>query len=370
MCLGVRYRHDKDGFADLLLAESLAMELIPGAPYKMMSKRYSAEDTQRALALVRSCLWRVKRMGLKPLVLTNDENIERVLDVGRSHERLEGYTVLSIERFFAEAEALSFEDKCDQTVVNLRHELDHGKDILTNPYAVGVGRDLIFKPKSYAVTESGITYGCTEKDAPFVYSRLKAAGLIEVPPFDRAAEGFTLSGAGYGLADKMRIVPPSGLTNKAVEGPRRMEDGKGGVNGQETQAPQVVNMTNHVYGTQAVTTGHHSTITQTITTELPSELQSLASLLAGVEGGRLSPESSLLLQQAAQGQSKLQLAASAEKVAEKSEAHRSLLSEFLEEVAKKLAEKGVEAGANAASWLYLHGPTLVAALSFTLQHGK
>lgn len=141
--------------------------------------RLSEAETRRVFALARSEVWRLNKIAKKlPLFMTlRGAKAARQNDPVDSRE-----VVLAIEEIVERAPTLSLEDKALKTLENLavaEGELGAGVGI---PYLL---REYPGRPdwaNGRPPNEVGISFGCTEIEAPMIYQFLIKKGLAVVQP--------------------------------------------------------------------------------------------------------------------------------------------------------------------------------------------
>lgn len=202
------YKHDQDGFADLVAAEALAMELEFGKPYQRGygTIKYTLKETQDALCLIRSELWRVKLKNSKRILVTTAQTFDQVLNLAEQKGMTGEFLIKSFEQYILESRSLTFVDKALQTLQNLYDEwvsVGNGKPF-TLPCCFLDATEFRFRPSlGHEPDENGKAYGCDRMTAPFVYQFLYDEGYVKAFKTSGSVQGVTISAKGFAELDSM-----------------------------------------------------------------------------------------------------------------------------------------------------------------------
>lgn len=196
-----------DGFADLLLTEGAAKRLLRQDSYTTDWQSWTKpEQTRAALNLLRSYLWRVHQGLVDAFVVYSEGDNQTPQELAN---RYKGLGTLPFERFIVEADTLTFTEKCEQTLANIRALCDKTREPIHVPYARVIEvlngpyrATLQYQPKADAV-ERGMCHGCDEYEAPSVLEHLQSEGFIE-PSGSPIPKGFVITGRGRAQLDTRR----------------------------------------------------------------------------------------------------------------------------------------------------------------------
>lgn len=195
------YEMEKLGLADLYIGEELSYQAPFNTPYKNQSQGFSEQETKAAWALIRSKLWRAKRIKSAPISVLTEHEYSLILKSTEEYRHLKGFTMLRFEQQIEEAKDLSFLEKCLNTLQNLHQLWTETKRIFECPYlSLDKHSEPVFSVRS--TKENGIAYGCDEFEAALVYEYLYSEGYLRKhgDPF----QGLVLSPTGYLQVDHLR----------------------------------------------------------------------------------------------------------------------------------------------------------------------
>jgi hypothetical protein len=174
---------------------------ILGGRLRTNQTSLTVQQTRRTLALARSEVWRINRIQKKaPLFLTLLTARSRPDDFNLN------MPILTIEDIAQAASQLTLEKKAFVTLENLEIEEQE----------IGVGVELPYlffeypgKPtwgEGQPPMEVGISYGCTDLEAPMIYQSLLKRGLIEIrhPETHDDDTRVFITPDGYGKIDELR----------------------------------------------------------------------------------------------------------------------------------------------------------------------
>lgn len=174
---------------------------ILGGRLRIEQTLLTDQQTRRTLALARSEVWRINRIQREiPLFFT-------LITAGSLPDDFNINTpILTIEDIAQAASQLTFEKKTSVTLENLAREEQE----------IGVGVDLPYLFREYPgrptwgkgqpPKEVGISYGCTDAEAPMIYQLLLKRGLIEIrhpETHDDDTRAF-ITPDGYAKIDELR----------------------------------------------------------------------------------------------------------------------------------------------------------------------
>jgi hypothetical protein len=174
------YFNDVCGRWSIVLEADFEDASILGGRLETERGRLSEAETRRVFALARSEVWRLSNMqGKMPLFMTACDATTARQKEGAADDR---ETILTIEELVQIAHALSPEEKALKTLENLA--------IAEGEIGAGIGIPYLLRdypgqqdwPKGKPSNEIGISYGCTEIEAPMVYQFLIKRGFIVVRP--------------------------------------------------------------------------------------------------------------------------------------------------------------------------------------------
>jgi hypothetical protein len=142
--------------------------------------RLSEADTRRVIALARSEVWRLNNLQQRmPLFMTLRGATTARRREGSADDR---EVILTVEELVEVARRLSLGEKALKTLENLiaaEGEIGAGVGI---PYLLREYPGQPDWPKGKPPNEIGISYGCTEIEAPMVYQSLIESGFVIVRP--------------------------------------------------------------------------------------------------------------------------------------------------------------------------------------------
>ncbi len=195
------YELAKYELADLYVGEELSQQARFNTTYTNQYQVFTVQDANAAWAIIRSKLWRAKRIGSAPISVLTEDEYSTILQSPVTYRHLKGFTMLRFEQQIEEARNLSFLEKCLNTLQNIHQLWTETKRIFVCPY---LGLDSRSEPV-FSVRdgkENGIAYGCDEFEAILVYEYLYNEKYLRKhgDPF----QGLKLSPTGYLQVDDLR----------------------------------------------------------------------------------------------------------------------------------------------------------------------
>lgn len=196
-----RYELGKFELADLYVGEELSSQAQFNIPYKNRSRSFSVQETNAAWALIRSKLWRAKRVKSAPISVLTEYEYSLILQSAETYSHLKGFTILRFEQEIEESRDLSFLEKCLNTLRNIHQLWAETKGVFECPYLhLDRRSEPVFSIQS--TKENGIAYGCDEFEATLVYDYLYNKGYLR--KYGDPLQGLVLSPIGYFQVDSLR----------------------------------------------------------------------------------------------------------------------------------------------------------------------
>lgn len=213
-------RRDIICFDDLCGRWSITVEADPGeasiisGQLETDSERLSEADTRRVFALARSEVWRLNKMQQRmPLFLTLRDATAARQKKGPVDDR---EVILTFEELVETSRLLTLEQKALKTLENLvTAESDDVGEGVGIPYLFSDYPGQPDWPKGKPPNEIGISYGCTDREAPTVYRFLIKHGFIVVrpPQSQQSSSRVFVTPDGYGTINDLK----SGASPKSKE---------------------------------------------------------------------------------------------------------------------------------------------------------